>query len=327
MKISVVVPVYNAEKYLVKCIDSVLKQTYNDWELILIDDGSTDGSADIIDNAAASDKRIIAVHQENMGPGETRNHGIDIATGDFLAFLDSDDYLDQDFFSLLQKKAKNSDLVFIDVLQVTPTGRVLTKEQMSIYENWDKDRILRSQMTGKIPWGGVRKAVSVDLLRKNAIRYTSHAVGEEALYSFRVLYAATSISFISEKPVYYYVNHEGSQSKAQLDDPWGPVAQCLATFLREHDLYIGYADTVNAFQFVAAVVSIDRIARMYPKAERMQRAENRIEQLQKNFDKAAKIDLKNMSIKAKLFVPFFKFGMPTLVCLCSDIKAFIYRIK
>lgn len=322
MKISVVVPVYNAEKYLVKCIDSVLKQTYNDWELILIDDGSTDGSADIIDNAAASDKRIIAVHQENMGPGETRNHGIDIATGDFLAFLDSDDYLDQDYFSLLEKKAKNSDLVFIDVLQVTPTGRVLTKEPMSIYENWDKDRILRSQMTGKIPWGGVRKAVSVDLLRKNAIRYTSHTVGEEALYSFRVLYAATSISFVSEKPVYYYVNHEGSQSKTLLDDPWGPVALNIKSFLRDNNLYSEYADTANAFQFTAAVVSLDRIARAYSGNERMQKAKQRVEQLLKSYDQSAGLDTGSMSFKGKIFVPFLKFGIPLPVLICSDLRTF-----
>lgn len=325
MKISVVVPVYNAEKYLAKCIDSVLKQTYNDWELILIDDGSTDGSADIIDNAAASDKRIIAIHQKNMGPGETRNHGIDIATGNFLVFLDSDDYLDQNYFSLLEEKAKNSDLVFIDVLQVTPTGEILAREPMSIYENWDKERILRSQMTGKIPWGGVRKAVSVDLLHRNAIRYTTHAVGEEALYSFQVLYAATSIAFIDEKPVYYYVNHEGSQSKTLLDDPWGPVALNITSFLKDNKLYSEYGDTANAFQFTATVVSLDRIARTYSGKERMQKVKQRVEQLLKSYDRSVEIDTGSMSFKAKIFVPFLKIGAVWPVLICSDLRAGIKR--
>lgn len=325
MKISVVVPVYNAEKYLAKCIDSVLKQTYTDWELILIDDGSTDGSADIVDRAAAGDGRIIAVHQKNSGPGEARNHGIDIATGDFLVFVDSDDYLEQDFFLLLEEKAQKSDLVFIDVLQITQTGKILAKEVMSVYEKWDKDRILRSQMTGKIPWGGVRKAVSVELLRRNNIRYTTHAVGEEALYSFRVLHAATSVSFIREKPVYYYVNHEGSQSKTLLDDPWGPVASNMTTFLKDNKLYSEYADTANAFQFTAAVVSLDRIARAYSGNERVQKAKQRVEQLLRSYDRSAGIDAGSMSFKAKIFVPFLKIGAVWPVLVCSDLRVGIER--
>ena len=75
MKISVVVPVYNAERYLKKCIHSVIRQEYSDWELLLIDDGSTDGSGGIMEVAAKKDNRIIAVHQQNVGPGSARNKG------------------------------------------------------------------------------------------------------------------------------------------------------------------------------------------------------------------------------------------------------------
>ena len=325
MKISVVVPVYNAEKYLAKCIDSVLKQTYTDWELILIDDGSTDGSADIVDRAAAGDGRIIAVHQKNAGPGEARNCGIDVASGDYVVFLDSDDYIAPEYFALLEKKAFNCDLVFIDVLQVDPNGKELAEERMSRYQEWDKDRILRSQMTGKIPWGGVRKAVSVELLRRNNIRYTTYAVGEEALYSFRVLHAATSVSFIREKPVYYYVNHEGSQSKTLLDDPWGPVASNMTTFLKDNKLYSEYADTANAFQFTAAVVSLDRIARAYSGNERVQKAKQRVEQLLRSYDRSAGIDTGSMSFKAKIFVPFLKIGAVWPVLVRSDLRVGIER--
>ena len=180
-------------------------------------------------------------------------------------------------------------------------------------------------MTGKIPWGGVRKAVSVELLRRNNIRYTTYAVGEEALYSFRVLHAATSVSFIREKPVYYYVNHEGSQSKTLLDDPWGPVASNMTTFLKDNKLYSEYADTANAFQFTAAVVSLDRIARAYSGNERVQKAKQRVEQLLRSYDRSAGIDTGSMSFKAKIFVPFLKIGAVWPVLVCSDLRVGIER--
>ena len=90
-KISIIVPVYNTEKYLPRCIDSILNQTFKDFELILINDGSTDLSAEIIEDYARMDKRIKTLHIENSGQGAARNRGLDIATGDYIGFVDSDD--------------------------------------------------------------------------------------------------------------------------------------------------------------------------------------------------------------------------------------------
>lgn len=219
MKISVIIPVYNSEKYIKKCVMSVINQSYSKWELILVDDGSVDASPFICNQFATNDPRIRLIHQSNAGPGAARNRGICEATGDYVVFIDSDDYIDMDYFKLLVPKAKKSDVVFIDVHQVASDGQLLFKEEMSIYKGWAKDKILRSQMTGKIPWGGVRKAVRLSVLRENGIFYTFHSIGEEALYSFKVVHSAVSIGFLDIKAVYYYVNHEGSQSKTKLDDP------------------------------------------------------------------------------------------------------------
>lgn len=93
MKLSVVIPAYNAAPWIKGAVDSVLVQDFTDWELILVDDGSTDGTPALIDRIAAGDNRISAVHQLNAGPGVARNAGIDRATGDYLVFLDSDDDL------------------------------------------------------------------------------------------------------------------------------------------------------------------------------------------------------------------------------------------
>ena len=99
--ISVIIPVYNVEKYLTQCLDSVLSQSYSDLQVILIDDGSTDNSGAICDEYAAKDPRIIVIHQKNAGAAAAKNAGLRIATGKYLSFVDSDDYLEPDAYSHL----------------------------------------------------------------------------------------------------------------------------------------------------------------------------------------------------------------------------------
>lgn len=154
MKISVVVPVYNAEKYLKKCVESVIAQTYTDWEMILVDDGSKDASADIVDEYAGKDTRIRAIHQKNAGPGMARNAGIRNALGEYIVFLDSDDMVTPDYFEKLSRET--ADVVFIDIDQVDEHMNILCEEHMSSYHLLSKDDFLRNQLTGKILWGGTK---------------------------------------------------------------------------------------------------------------------------------------------------------------------------
>ena len=318
MKISVIVPVYNAEKFLNKCIDSVVKQSYTDWELLLIDDGSSDGSAKIIESACEMDARIKAFYQQNAGPGIARNKGISVATGYYIVFLDADDYIDSEYFALLAQN-EEKDVVFIDVHQVTPTGHVLKKEAMSVYKTWSKEKITRAQMTGKIPWGGVRKAVKRELLIQNHIEYAAYNVGEEALYSFRIINEAKSIGFI-EKAVYFYVNHENSQSKIIIDDPWGAAVESIRDYLMKNELYEQYADTLNAFNLTATVVSLDRIQQMYCGTIKENRAFERLKQFKCIYDTNAKIDNSNLMNKAKIFEWFILHDMYRVVFIFSNLK-------
>ena len=101
--ISVIIPVYNTEKYLRTCLDSIVNQTHSNLQIILIDDGSTDNSGLICDEYAQKDSRIICVHQQNGGVSKARNEGLKIATGDYIHFPDSDDYLDLDTYEYLLK--------------------------------------------------------------------------------------------------------------------------------------------------------------------------------------------------------------------------------
>lgn len=150
--ISVIVPAYNSEMFIGKCIDSVLEQTYSNWELIAVDDGSRDKTFGILKKYAEVDSRIRVIHQENQGPGIARNTGIAEAKGNYVVFIDSDDYIEKDYFLLLSNH--NEDVVFINVRNVDKDGHVLKEEYMSKNMQLTKDVILRRQMTGKIDWGG-----------------------------------------------------------------------------------------------------------------------------------------------------------------------------
>ncbi len=320
MKISVIVPVYNAEDYLNRCIKSVTAQAYSNWELILVDDGSTDSSAEIIDRAATDDARIRAIHQSNAGAGSARNNGISSASGDYIVFLDSDDYIDKDYFSLLVPHAEKNDVVFIEVTQVNEQGTAICDESVSKHSGKDIDFFIRSQMTGKIAWGGWRKAASVKLIKENDIFYTNHKIGEEALYSFKLLKAANNIGFLDEKPVYFYVNRENSLSKSADIDPWGGSAEALSEYLKETDLYIEYANTVNAFRCTALVVSIDRITQYYTRRERKEKIRQRMLEFKQHFDADKGIDTASMSVKAKIFIPFIKLGITWPIVFTSKLR-------
>lgn len=152
IRISVIVPVYNAENYLNRCIESVLTQTYTDWQMVLVDDGSKDESLKVCQKYADLDSRISVIHQENAGPGIARNTGIAAANGDYIVFIDSDDYIEKEYFQLLS--GHDEDVVFINVRDVDEEGRVLRKGYISKNKRLPKDTILRRQMTGRIDWGG-----------------------------------------------------------------------------------------------------------------------------------------------------------------------------
>lgn len=320
MLISVIVPVYNSEKYLRRCINSVIEQEYTQWELIIIDDGSDDSSLSIARNYESRDERIKVLHQENSGPGVARNLGIDFAQGDYIVFLDSDDFLESNYLSLLSKK--NEDVVFIDVNQVDESMKLIKTEYMSSQANLSKEQLIRVQMTGKIEWGGVRKAVKRKLLIENNIKYSKHKIGEEAVYSFLIVEHAKNYSFI-DKPVYSYVNRHGSQSDLKIDDPWGPVVCVLRETLENEHLYEKYANTVNAFLLTSLVVSLDRVASFYNYSEYRQYAKKKITAYEKEFDNSYQIDWDSTSFKVKIVYPFILLRLPTVVYVASKLKKLI----
>lgn len=252
MLISVIIPVYNAEKYLKKCLESVRLQTFDDWEVIAIDDGSTDNSFTILQYYASLDKRFRIARQTNVGPGETRNRAMDKAEGDMIVFIDSDDYIENDYFQLLSERMSNgADVVFIDIIQEKPNGEIIRLEKMSKFKNKSKTDMIGCQMTGYMPWGGVRKAVSRNLIEKNQLRYTTDPVGEEAIFSFEMLRNAQNIAFI-EKNLYHYVNHPGSQSKTPIGT-WEVTLKKMRQHMEANGIKQEYRVHLASFAFVVLI--------------------------------------------------------------------------
>ena len=110
-KISIIIPVYNVEDYLSMCIESVIAQTYKDWELILVDDGSPDNSGSICDEYASRDPRIRVIHKKNAGVSAARNTGIEAANGEWISFIDSDDWVDTDYLEKFELDKDDADLI------------------------------------------------------------------------------------------------------------------------------------------------------------------------------------------------------------------------
>ncbi len=128
IKVSIIIPVYNVEKYLAKCLDSIINQTLKDIEIICVNDGSTDNSLEILTDYAISDSRVIIINQKNAGLSAARNTGIDAATGEYIGFVDSDDWVDTNFYENLYNEAVNNQC------DIAVAGIIRHYKQQNIYD-------------------------------------------------------------------------------------------------------------------------------------------------------------------------------------------------
>lgn len=209
-KISVIVPVYNVEAYLPRCLDSILSQTYENIQLILIDDGSADGSGAICDAYAAKDGRVQAVHQENAGIGHTRNVGLSLCQGDYIAFVDSDDHLCPDALRRLYDRlcADGSDMAIGNCVRVYEDGADSAPCYAFTDRAVSKEELLEEMAVfGAIPfapWGKLYRRACMD-----GVVYPSVRIGEDTIAFPQILDRCRRISILSA-PVYGYFQRDNS---------------------------------------------------------------------------------------------------------------------
>ena len=216
MKISVVAPVFNVEDYLPDCIESVLQQTYTDYELILMDDGSTDGSGAICDHYSKSyPEHIKAIHLENGGPLKARLLGIREARGDIIVFIDSDDCLRNDALEKISEcfGTTNCDMLLFDAEECTMFPSIPINHSLkngTIFENESKKELYQKIVLGQIPNSVCLKAIRRECATfpQNYLDYTARH-GEDLLLSACFITNSSKIVYLSEG-LYHYRNRPGS---------------------------------------------------------------------------------------------------------------------
>lgn len=227
-KVSLVVPIYNSSMYLNKCIDSLVNQTLKDIEIILINDGSTDESEKVIKEY--NDKRIKYISKKNEGIGKTRNRGIKEATGEYIAFVDSDDYLNEHFCEYMYKKAStdNCDLVICNFFE--DRGNLYEIKFKDFEDTSLKDN---PSLINNINLGPCNKLYSLELLKNNNIYFEENLKYEDAPFVVKAIKSANKIGKINEF-LTYYVIHENSETTTR-DKRIFDIFKICETIIKELD--------------------------------------------------------------------------------------------
>jgi glycosyltransferase involved in cell wall biosynthesis len=248
--VSIIVPVYNAEKYLEQCLDSILNQTYSQIELILINDGSTDRSGEICDAYERKDPRVKVIHQSNAGPSVARNRGIGAATGDYIQFVDADDRIASHMTEVLVEKLSDAfQLVICGYELVTKEeDRVISSKNFSFYKPgpYSKEDFLAH--FGEIyqdyyihyNWN---KLYIAELIQKNGIRFDEDVIrGEDLIFNLQYLDHCRKISIISDFLYLYTNSNDGSITstfRANLFENQQLLLETTREFLRRNGAYAG----------------------------------------------------------------------------------------
>ena len=259
-KVSVIVPVYNTEKYLEKCLDSLVNQTLTDIEIICVNDGSTDGSLAILNKFAADDFRIKVINQNNKGQSAARNAGLSAAKGEYIGFLDSDDFADNSMFEKLYYSAKknDSDLIMCAVnLYNDKTSQVSSDDPyfgLKIFEqqtNSDmffdnvfsyeqcKDFLFRICV---VPWN---KLIKANFLKENNIKFVEGLSFEDNIFCLELLLKAKRISLFKDALPFYRISTQHSLTYGVNDEVKLDVFKIfdyMQSVLEQNNAYTAFKD-------------------------------------------------------------------------------------
>ena len=187
-KVSVIVPVYNSEKYIEKCLNSIIEQTYKDFELIVINDGSKDNSLEILEKYKNDFPKVITlINQENIGVSKTRNNAIKMAKGKYVMFIDNDDFIDKDYIETFINEAEKEDydVVLGGYRRPNEKGEIIKKLKLP-QEEWAKFMIFA-------PWARIYKK---EYLLKNDIEFLSVNIGEDVYFNIQAMMISKKIKII-----------------------------------------------------------------------------------------------------------------------------------
>lgn len=230
-KLSVIVPVYKVEPYIHKCVDSILGQTYTNLEVILVDDGSPDNCGKICDEYAAKDKRVKVIHKKNGGQADARNFGIEIASGEIIGFVDSDDYIEPYMYQEMINYMQNYglDIVCADTKQVR--GNKIKYNPR--YKNnliWNKEEALCENLNSNLDnavWNKIYKRKVIE-----NVRFPIGRVYEDVATIYKFIYNADKVGYLA-KGCYYYIKRKGSTISTSFNSK------------SRYDCFVGYIERLN----------------------------------------------------------------------------------
>ena len=267
IKVSVIIPVYNVEKYLKKCLDTVINQTLKDIEIICVDDGSTDNSLNILDEYQKSDSRIKILNQENKGPGEARNLALKNINGEYVFFLDSDDWIELDALEKLYDNAtaNDSDLVFFNSIEHLPNNQdrerifyVLEKFKDSVFDYTVEKRLVLNSFF--VPWS---KLYRTSFILENNLKYPPFPLFVDVSFHVANTSLARRITYLPEKLYHYNKLNESSvqntkikmnRSKVIFD-----VINHVENFLKENNLFKEFELNFSEFKIKQSKILFDNI--------------------------------------------------------------------
>lgn len=209
--VSVIVPIYKVEPYLRRCIDSIVNQTYTNLEIILVDDGSPDGCPAICDEYAAKDSRIVVIHKENGGLSDARNAGLDICKGEYITFVDSDDWIADCFIEVLFKSIQDTNaeisicnyirtsISYSATIKINKIHKIVLSSTEAVQKLWSEE-----ETTFVTAWGKIYKSI----LWKD-VRFPKGLIHEDEYTTYKLLYQAKKTVFI-DIPLYCYYQRSDS---------------------------------------------------------------------------------------------------------------------
>ena len=223
MKFSVIIPVYNASKHIFTPIESLLRQSFKDFEVIIVDDGSEDDSVELISAMVAGDERFRLISQVNAGPGAARNKGVQESKGEYISFLDSDDYFHDEFLEKMNRAAvaNDSDIVVSDFVKVDTEGNVLQSYLSKVKGHLSSDLAFRDIMQSLNITSLSQNKVFRATLFQSVSFPEGIVVNEDTATIYRLVLAANGVVLLNEV-LFYYVQHRSSSmnsfNKSKLDD-------------------------------------------------------------------------------------------------------------
>jgi glycosyltransferase involved in cell wall biosynthesis len=251
--ISVVIPVYNVENYLHRCVESILNQTFQDFEIILIDDGSKDKSGEICDEYAVKDKRIIVIHKKNARVSAARNDGIRLAKGKYLSFIDSDDWIEPEMYQEMIDKAEELNLDFI-MCDYQKKSNVFDEKQTQPIRGgyYSKDDIKNELFQCLIMFDHIEYPPTISncvclfnlkFLKKSNLYYDEDIYyDEDSIFGSKIMYHASNFYYLKNHHYYNYFNNPNSTTNTYSARRWN-------SFLKINERLIIYFGNTTEFDF------------------------------------------------------------------------------